>query len=233
MTGRIVSDEKYLSPYEVGRTSVIRSLLPHRGESRCALDLACGSGFFTKLLAEQGWEVTAIDVEKENVAAARRFTDRAMVGEAPSVLRELRDNSFDLILTLELIEHMADADAKLTLKELNRLTKRDGRLIASTPNRLSLEGLGGYYWGERIRRWARWTAWDSTHVKIYTSFEFLRLLKKTGWAVEKSLGYWFVGRLPLGIRVSLPFASASWIPFNRFGFNTIVLCHPRPPTKHA
>jgi 2-polyprenyl-3-methyl-5-hydroxy-6-metoxy-1,4-benzoquinol methylase len=124
---------------------MVGSLVPSTRGKR-ALDLGCGSGFFSGILVEKGWYVTAVDVEAENVAKARRFAQDTIVGDAMSALDQLRENSFELVLVLELIEHLPDG--KALLEGLRRVTSKDGQLIISTPNRMSPEGLGGYYWGK-------------------------------------------------------------------------------------
>lgn len=221
----IVSNEKYTqSPYEVGRVSLIRSLLPP-GKGKHALDLGCGSGFFSSILVENGWKVTAADMEKDNVERVAQVVHSSVVGEALAILDGFGPNRFDLILALELIEHISNGE--LLLQKLHRSLAGHGTLLISTPNRVSPEGLGGYYWGEKIRGWGKWTAWDDTHVKIFSSFEFLRLLRQTGWVIEKVIGYWYRGLLPAGVTWSLPFSSTSCPPFNRLGFNTIVRCRLR------
>ena len=116
---------------------------------------------------------------------------------------------------------------KKLLMEIIRILKPHGGLIISTPNRYSPEGLGDYYWGERIRGWERWTAWDSTHVHIYSSSEILRLLKTTGFAVDRVTGYYYEGRLPFIGRWKLPLTKSAMFPLNRLGFNVIVEGHKR------
>lgn len=217
----IIREQKYSSPYEVGRAAVIRSLIPS-GNGNPALDLGCGSGFYSRTLSEKGWLVTAADLEEENVAAARRFAHEGMVGDAFTILDRLRAHDFCLALALELVEHISQGE--LLLRRLHEVLGNGGRLIISTPNRISPEGFWGYYWGEKFRHWGKWNAWDDTHVKIYSSFGFLRLLRRNGWTVERVVGYWYRGKLPLGIDWSLPFAFSARFPFNRFGFNVIVCC---------
>lgn len=221
--GEIVSEEKYRTTYEQNRAAIIRALIPP-GHGRPALDLGCGSGFYTRMLVEKGWRPTVVDLEDANIAAAARFAHRTITGDVLAVLPTLGDNSFDLVLALEVIEHIPQGGS--LPQEIRRVVRPGGVLIISTPNRLSPEGLGGYYWGEKIRGWGRWTAWNDTHVKIYTSFELLRLLEHSGWNIERVVGYWYHGQLPLGVQWALPIQSTSRFPLNRFGFITIAVCSP-------
>jgi len=89
------------------------------------------------------------------------------------------------------------------------------------------EGFGGYYWGEKIRGWRKWDAWDKTHVHIYSSLELLRLMKEAGFGVDRITGYYYEGLLPLIGRWRLPLTSTTRFPLNRLGFKIIVECHTR------
>src|SRR5512146_1686748 len=106
----IVLEEKYeKSQYERGRVDLIRNLIP-QGPGK-ALDLGCGSGFFSRMLKERGWTVTAVDMELSNVENATRFADTAVVGDVISSLPNLR--GMDFALALEIIEHLDDPGAFL------------------------------------------------------------------------------------------------------------------------
>lgn len=215
--GSIVLEEKYSNPYEQKRVEIVKSLLS-RGDGRAALDIGCGSGHFTGILSELGWQVTAIDAEPRNIAQAGSFATTAICGDVVDVLRSLPSGSYDFICALEIIEHL-DAREDL-LQELRRVAAPGGTLLLSTPNRISPEGLDGYYWGERIRK-RKWTAWDPTHVYIYSSFEILRALRRYSWNPKIVVGYHYGGRL------ALPFVVTRRFPWNRLGFNTLVLAEAR------
>jgi 2-polyprenyl-3-methyl-5-hydroxy-6-metoxy-1,4-benzoquinol methylase len=210
-------------PYELGRTKIIEELIPD-GRQRKAIDLGCGSGYFCEVLSNRGWSVMAVDTDPVNVETARRFVSEASLGDAISVLSGLPQDHFDLILALEIIEHMPREYGEKLLEEIWRVLRPGGKLLLSTPNRYSPEGLGGYYWGEKVRGWGRWDAWDDTHVHIYNSAEIIRLLRGCGLIVERVTGYWYGGVLPLIGRWRLPLRKSSLFPLNRLGFNIILEC---------
>jgi len=224
----IVQDNKYLKPYERERVKVIERLLPTIIGDRPALDLGCGSGYFSRMLIDRGWKVTAVDAEEENIAEALRFAVKGIVGRLPEALDELRGERFELVLMLELIEHLERRQGEALLATLGGLVADGGHLLVSTPNRCSLPGLRHYYWGELIKGAGKWEAWDDTHQYVYGSWEFLRLLRSLGWKILQVAGYWYAGDFPLGIRVRMPFLSAGSFPLNRFGFDLIVLCRKEP-----
>jgi len=213
--------EKYEAPYEVGRVKVLKELFP-LGNGRKALDVGCGPGYFSRELFQRGWRTTVIDSDRENIAAASEYAEKALLGDATMILSKLPDRGYDLILCLELLEHMPKERGKELLVSIEKALGPHGKLILSTPNRLSPEGLGYYYWGQKIRGWGKWDAWDPTHIHIYSSLELIRLLKTVGFTVERTIGYHYEGLLPLVGRWRLPLVTSATFPLNLLGFDVII-----------
>jgi len=221
-----IAPSKYEAPYELDRTRVLDDLFP-LGRGRSALDIGCGLGHFSAMLTAKGWRTTGIDTDPQNIERAAGVLVESFLGDAVGVTRGLPESQFDLVLALEIIEHMPKSIGADLLGAIWRVLSPEGTLILSTPNRTSLEGLGGYYWGEKIRRCGKWYAWDATHVYIYTAREMLGLLRETGFAIEGVTGFYYGGYLPVIRRYELPILKSSFFPLNRVGFNTIIRCRKR------
>ncbi|HEU0284544.1 MAG TPA: bifunctional 2-polyprenyl-6-hydroxyphenol methylase/3-demethylubiquinol 3-O-methyltransferase UbiG, partial [Sphingomicrobium sp.] len=102
-------------------------------EGKSALDVGCGAGLLAEPLARLGAQVTAIDPAAELIAAARDHAagQGLAIDYRVSAVEDLT-GTFDLITSMEVIEHTADPQ-----QFLNDLTKRlapNGLLILSTPN---------------------------------------------------------------------------------------------------
>ena len=98
-----------------------------------ALDVGCGAGLLAEPLARLGAEVTAIDPAAELIAAARDHAagQGLAIDYRVSAIEELA-GTFDLITTMEVIEHTADP--QLFLDEVAERLAPNGLLILSTPN---------------------------------------------------------------------------------------------------
>ena len=210
-----VLDAKYSSPYEQRRLTILRELIPE-GQGDAALDLGCGSGIISEMLLSLGWSVTAVDLHPENVNRAKQKVAKAIQGDAVSVSRSLEEKAFGFICALELIEHLDEDERVDLLRETRRLARPGARLLLSTPNKMSPEGLEGYYWGELIRG-VPFKAWDNTHQRIYSSFGIRGALRRAAWRPLKTMGDYYGGRISLPLDVSYRF------PLNRFGFNTSIV----------
>lgn len=106
---------------------------PLAGKS--ALDIGCGAGLLCEPLARLGAAVTGVDAAAENVAAASAHAEgmgldiRYMAGEVAA----LDIGQFDLVTSVEVIEHVADKAA--FLRDVAARLAPDGLLVMSTPNR--------------------------------------------------------------------------------------------------
>jgi 2-polyprenyl-3-methyl-5-hydroxy-6-metoxy-1,4-benzoquinol methylase len=217
------SISKYESSYEVGRTRLIEELIPN-SSGGAAVDIGCGPGYFCRVLKSKGWKTTAIDTDRENLETAIEYAEETHLGDAISTLARLHEERYDLAIALEIIEHMPRSHGEQLLQSIRRVLKSGGALIISTPNKLSPEGVGGYYWGEQIRKEGKWDAWDPTHVYVYSSVEMIRVLKSNGFVVERIIGYYYEGRLPIIGRWRLPIDMSARFPLNRLGFNVMFYC---------
>ena len=102
-------------------------------EGKRALDVGCGAGLLAEPLARLGAEVTAIDPAAELIAAARDHAagQGLTIDYRVSAIEEL-PGTFDLITTMEVIEHTADPQQ--FLDEVAKRLAPNGLLILSTPN---------------------------------------------------------------------------------------------------
>jgi len=103
-------------------------------EGKSALDVGCGAGLLAEPLARLGAQVTAIDAAPELIDVARDHANRQGLSIDYRVAAvENIDGRFDLITSLEVIEHVADPQA--FVEALAKRLAPGGLLILSTPNR--------------------------------------------------------------------------------------------------
>ena len=103
---------------------------------KTALDVGCGAGLLAEPLGRLGAKVTAIDPAAELIEAAREHAagQGLDIDYRVSAIEKL-EGTFDLITSMEVIEHTADPQ-----QFLNDLAKRlapNGLLMLSTPNATS------------------------------------------------------------------------------------------------
>jgi ubiquinone/menaquinone biosynthesis C-methylase UbiE len=118
----------------------------HPGEK--VLDVGCGSGYWTRRLAdEHECTFVGIDASEEAVACARHHHGGARCSYllSPAEVLPFEDRSFDKVMSVCALEHFnSDSDA---LKEMWRVLKPEGVLA------LSVDSMSGPFATDGYRKW--------------------------------------------------------------------------------
>lgn len=111
------------------RVRQARALLPPLAGKRL-LDLGSGDGFVTAELGADAGLAVAVDVGEPAPLAPRRREVSQVTARLPGPL-PFPSGSFDVVVSLETIEHLGDTDA--LLEEVHRVLAPGGCLVLSTP----------------------------------------------------------------------------------------------------
>lgn len=119
------------------------------------IDIGCGGGLVAEPLALLGAEVVGLDASERNVrtAAAHAAESGIAIDYRQGTAEELaaRGETFDVVLTLEILEHVADSG--LFLKVCTDLIKPGGMLFLATLNRTPKAYALAIIGAEYILRW--------------------------------------------------------------------------------
>jgi len=118
------------------------------------LDIGCGGGLISEPMARLGGSVTGIDASSKNVKVAELHSKKnnlriKYLNKSPEQLKY--ENKFDIILNLEVIEHVEDVD--LYLNSCANLVKKNGLMFTATLNRSLTSYLKAIIGAEYILRW--------------------------------------------------------------------------------
>ncbi|TFL18410.1 bifunctional 2-polyprenyl-6-hydroxyphenol methylase/3-demethylubiquinol 3-O-methyltransferase UbiG [Jannaschia formosa] len=155
------------------------------------LDIGCGGGLLSEPMARLGATVVGVDAAERNIPVARTHaaqsgleidyrhtTAEALVGQEPP---------FDVVLNMEVVEHVADPLAYLTACQA--LLRPGGLMICSTINRNPKSYMMAIVGAERVMRWLPKGTHDWS--KFITPDELFALLEKAGMAPVDRMGFVF------------------------------------------
>ena len=159
-----------------------------------ALDVGCGAGLLCEPLARLGAEVVGIDAAPQNIEIARAHADAMGLADKISYfhgdLGSLDPGKFDLVTSMEVIEHVADKQA--FVRTMADALAPDGLMVLSTPNRTPQSRLLLVEAAERMGMVPRGTHdWND----FLTPEELRALLGQTGLAMGEPRGIgWSPGK---------------------------------------
>lgn len=231
---------KDFSRDQVHGPALRRAIGPLRGRS--ALDLGCGQGRFTRVLARAGARVVGVDWSREMIRAAQVHERSRPLGieyhcwDARGLERELRGRRFDVVVGC--MSFMDMPEVHRVLRNARRLLKPNGRLVFSVSHpgstaalrweRSGIRDRGAMLVGPYFNKHVGLTEWRMRRLlrpfdTVYwhrTLEQWFRLLRRAGFVVE---GVSELHPTPAQVRRN-PLLEGS----RRFPFYLVVSCGVRP-----
>jgi 2-polyprenyl-6-hydroxyphenyl methylase/3-demethylubiquinone-9 3-methyltransferase len=120
------------------------------------LDIGCGGGLLSEPMSRLGFEVTGVDASERNIGAAKAHASetglevRYLCSTVETLLEE-DSEPFDVILNMEVIEHVADPAQ--FLRDCARLIAPGGLMIVATLNKTAKAMALAVIGAEHVLRW--------------------------------------------------------------------------------
>ncbi len=174
------------SPYNFGKDVLEMTqaeVAKHRLLGR-VLELGCGNGTYTQLIAQQAYEVLALDDSAQAVSAARKRLSslaNVRVEQRNCINTGLDDSNFDTVLMVNLL-HIAP-DPRVALAEAARVLKPGGKIMV-----LSATMAGMTFTDKLAMRYRDLMAFGKSHkYKRQLDTKSIRdLLLRSGFAVKET-----------------------------------------------
>ena len=154
------------------------------------LDIGCGGGLLAEPMCRLGAEVTAIDASEKNINVAKLHSKKNdlkinYICTSPEKLQI--KNKFDVILNMEIVEHVEDVN--FFLKSSSKLLKKNGIMFIATLNKTLKSYIFAIVGAEYILRWLP----IGTHEweKFLKPEELISILKKNDLNIDRLDGMKF------------------------------------------
>lgn len=160
--GELMKDEIALEHFH--RYHAVLSIV----KGRKVLDIACGEGYGTALLAQSAEKVYGVDIEQSCIEQARQKYSKKcpnaefLQGEAEQI--PIETASIEVVVCFETLEHLDIPSQQKFLKEIKRVLVKRGELIISTPDKANYSD--------------RFKYTNEFHLKEFYKEEFALFLKK-------------------------------------------------------
>lgn len=128
------------------------------------LDVGCGPGIYLNFFKENSFEAYGIDLSPSACKLTKQT--KASVTHLP-----FKNNCFDVVVLVHVIEHLAQKEVKNFLSEAHRVLKLSGKLFVMTPN---IWSIGRLIFG------SRWFE-DPTHINLFAPNTLKKSLERNGF----------------------------------------------------
>jgi 2-polyprenyl-6-hydroxyphenyl methylase/3-demethylubiquinone-9 3-methyltransferase len=143
---------KYIKNSIIKHFKIKKKKLPLSGLK--ILDIGCGGGLISEPMSRLGANITGIDASEKNIKIAKAHLKKNKLKinykcASPENLNQ--KENFDVILNLEIIEHVEDVE--LFMEKSSKLLKKDGLMFVATINKTLKSYLFAIIGAEYILRW--------------------------------------------------------------------------------
>ena len=154
------------------------------------LDIGCGGGLLSEPMCRLGAKVSGIDASEKNISIAKLHAKKSnldinYVCTSPENFKA--KSQFDVILNMEIVEHVEDVD--FFLKSCSKLLKKNGIMFVATINKTLKSYLFAIIGAEYVLRWLP----IGTHEweKFITPDELIKIQKKNNLKLDALTGMKF------------------------------------------
>ena len=143
---------KYIKDSIIKHFNIKKKKLPLSGLK--ILDIGCGGGLIAEPMRRLGANITGIDASEKNIKIAKAHLKKNKLKinykcASPENLNQ--KENFDVILNLEIIEHVEDVE--LFMEKSSKLLKKNGLMFVATINKTLKSYLFAIIGAEYILRW--------------------------------------------------------------------------------
>jgi len=147
------------------------------------LDIGCANGFITKEFVKMKYQAYGIDISSKLLKQAKKKEVKVKQIDINNGL-SFSNNFFDFIFAGEIIEHIQNTE--IIFKEINRVLKKNGQIIITTPNLAHLPDRIKLLKGQAPTQIQPLHKYLKLHIRQFTHSSLNQILRSYGFKIIKS-----------------------------------------------
>lgn len=161
-------------PVYLAKMKLVENFLNSQGYGKKILDLGCGEGILVSKYREKEYDIIGLDFNYQS----------ELVLKGNVIGTGFSDSFFDMILCLDVIEHLSFTEQEQALNEIKRILKSDGLLVMTIPNLAHFASRISFLFAGRLLR----TSEIERHIGDRPIIEYLKMLKKKRFIISQRKG---------------------------------------------
>lgn len=159
-------------PVYIHKMKIIYDFLDKWPKNKKVLDVGCGEGILVQKYIKRRYTIIGLDINYQS-----RFVIKDDIRNT-----KLKSDSYDLILCLDVLEHLNFIDQEKAIVQMKRLLKKDGILLITVPNLAHFASRLSFMFSGRLIR----TSTINRHIGDRPVAEYQNLLNKYFFIYKKS-----------------------------------------------
>lgn len=139
------------------------------------LEIGSGKGAMVNYLKKEGYNIIGTEISKEFIKESKEIFGNLPIIEMSGDDIKFKDNTFDIIISFDVFEHIPDSDKHL--QEVKRVLKSNGYYLLQTPNKIT-----NTPW--EIVQQRHLTNWKKDHCSLHTYWEINKRFKKNNFNIN-------------------------------------------------
>ena len=162
------------TPTYLRKMAVVKTFLQQLPKNAAILDVGCGEGVLVEEMRSVGLNITGIDLNYESQLVT--------LGNVLQI--RYANDSFDVVLLLDVFEHLAFQDQATALREILRVLRPGGKFVASIPNLAHWNSRNSMFFKGTLDR----TDVETNHIGERPMRENASLIEEAGFTVSQVVG---------------------------------------------
>jgi ubiquinone/menaquinone biosynthesis C-methylase UbiE len=161
---------------QIKRAEVVKRMLKH-SKARLILDVGCAEGFITNYLSQLQAQVIGIDIDQSLKIAKNKVKNASFI-YASIMHLPFKEETFEAVTLLEILEHLPDTSINEGITEVNRVLKSGGTLMLSVPYKEKITYTRCIHCGKPTPLWGHLQSFDEDKLASFLPKNYKEVKKK-------------------------------------------------------